>query len=338
MLVGALTGPIYDGGHLHWLLLPGSFLIVFGHMMLSLATEYYQALLAQAVCIGIGAGMLFVPAVAVISTYFNTKVAFAIGIAASGSSFGGIIYPIVLHKLIPQVGLPWAVRILGFMALATLIIPNCVMKMRVKPAKKRALVDLSAFREGPYMVYCIGSTIGFCGLYCFFFYIQYYAISTGATDENLGFYLLAILNTASIFGRVLPNLLADYSGPMNMIIPCAVLSGMLTLILIATHSVGGIVAESIFYGFFSGSFVSLPPTIIVYLSPNRGLIGTRMGMSFAMNAIGVLIGTPIAGAILGPGDNFNGVWTFGGVLIISGGLIILVARVLHVGPKLMVKA
>jgi hypothetical protein len=88
MLVGAITGPVYDAGYFRELLLCGSFFVVFGHMMLSLCTVYYQAILAQAFCIGIGTGLLFVPSVAILSTYFNTKLAFAIGIAASGSSLG----------------------------------------------------------------------------------------------------------------------------------------------------------------------------------------------------------------------------------------------------------
>jgi MFS family permease len=88
MIVGALTGPVYDAGYFHELILTGSFLVTFGHMMLSLCTKYYQVLLAQAFCIGIGTGCLFVPSVAILSTYFNTKLAFATGIAASGSSLG----------------------------------------------------------------------------------------------------------------------------------------------------------------------------------------------------------------------------------------------------------
>lgn len=57
-------------------------------MMLSLATKYWQVLLAQAFCIGIGTGGLFVPSVAILSTYFTTKIATAMGLAAAGSSIG----------------------------------------------------------------------------------------------------------------------------------------------------------------------------------------------------------------------------------------------------------
>lgn len=88
MLVGALTGPIYDAGYFRELLWGGSFFLVFGHMMLSLCTKYWQVLLAQAFCVGGGMGMLFVPGVAIISTYFSSKVAVATGLAATGSSLG----------------------------------------------------------------------------------------------------------------------------------------------------------------------------------------------------------------------------------------------------------
>jgi hypothetical protein len=88
MLVGAITGPVYDAGYFRELLWSGSFFVVFGHMMLSLCEKYWQVLLAQAFCIGGGAGLLFVPGVAIISTYFSTKLAFATGAAAVGSSLG----------------------------------------------------------------------------------------------------------------------------------------------------------------------------------------------------------------------------------------------------------
>lgn len=88
MLVGALTGPIYDAGYFRALLAVGSFGVVFGFMMLSLARTYWQVILAQGICVGLGAGCLFVPSVAILSTYFSTRIATAMGIAASGSSLG----------------------------------------------------------------------------------------------------------------------------------------------------------------------------------------------------------------------------------------------------------
>ncbi|KAG9931058.1 MFS general substrate transporter, partial [Aureobasidium melanogenum] len=123
LLMGFLSGPLFDRGYLRPLLVVGSFLVVFGFMMLSLCHTFWQVLLAQGFCIGIGSGLLFVPAVAILPTYFRTKLGLAVGLAACGSSMGGIIYPIVFYRLLDQIGFGWSVRVLGFLALATLLVP-----------------------------------------------------------------------------------------------------------------------------------------------------------------------------------------------------------------------
>ena len=147
LTVGLISGPIYDRGYLRTLNITGSFGVVFGLMMLSICKTYWQALLAQGFVVGIGAGCLFVPCVAVLPTYFSTKLGLAVGLAAAGSSLGGVIYPIVLYQLIDKLGFGWSVRVLAFIALGTLLIPIAVMKVRVKPPKAKALIDWSAFTD-----------------------------------------------------------------------------------------------------------------------------------------------------------------------------------------------
>ncbi|KAI4728739.1 MFS general substrate transporter [Aureobasidium sp. EXF-10728] len=336
MLVGALTGPIYDAGYFRALLSVGSFGVVFGFMMLSLATTYWQVILAQGICVGLGAGCLFVPSVAILSTYFSTRIATAMGIAAAGSSLGGVFYPIVFYRLEPRIGFPWATRVIGFIALGTLIVANSVMRVRVLPAARRAVFDLKAFTELPYLFFVLGGFLAFMGLYAPFFYVESYAITYNITSESLGFYTLAIINSASVFGRIVPNLIADRTGPLNMIIPCCVISGIIALCLIPVRSEAALIVECVLYGFFSGALVSLPPTVFVHLSPNRGLIGTRMGQGFSIISIGLLLGTPICGWIL-DGSGFAEVWIFAGVLIIAGGSLMFMSRFFKAGIKLVQK-
>ena len=98
LLVGIATGPIYDAGHFQILIRLGSFLTVFGLMMTSISTEYYQVMLAQGICVGLGSGCLFVPSFAIIPQYFSSRKALATGIAASGSSLGlYFLFQMVLH-------------------------------------------------------------------------------------------------------------------------------------------------------------------------------------------------------------------------------------------------
>ena len=88
LIIGVATGPIYDAGYFRTLVAVGSFLVVFGMMMTSICKDYWQVMLAQGLCVGFGSGCLFIPSVAIVSTYFTTKKSFATGIAASGSSLG----------------------------------------------------------------------------------------------------------------------------------------------------------------------------------------------------------------------------------------------------------
>ena len=91
LFVGALTGPIFDKGYFRSLLIVGSALVVLGMMMTSLATAYSHFMLAQGICVGIGSGCLFTPSIALLATYFTTKVGIAMGLSAMGSGIGRCI-------------------------------------------------------------------------------------------------------------------------------------------------------------------------------------------------------------------------------------------------------
>ena len=94
MFAGApIFGKIFDSYGSRFLLLFGTFFHVFGLMMTSLATQYYQLFLAQAVCSAIGASALFYAATNPIGTWFLKNRALAFGIISSGSSVGGVLLP-----------------------------------------------------------------------------------------------------------------------------------------------------------------------------------------------------------------------------------------------------
>ncbi|KAL4925291.1 major facilitator superfamily domain-containing protein [Aspergillus undulatus] len=342
LVVGFITGPIYDRGYLTPLLTVGSFGIVFGTMMLSLCKEYWQVLLAQGFCVGMGAGCLFVPCVSILPTYFSTKLGAALGLAVSGSSLGGVIYPIVLNRLIEPLGFGWAVRVIGFIALGTLLLPIAIMKQRVKPPKARALIDWTAFTDIQYMTLVIAGLIAFMGLFTLFFYISYVASARHLTSNDMAFYLVPILNAASCFGRTIPNAMADKLGPFNLIAPCCMMVGILILCLITVTNQAGMIVIAVFSGFFSGALIGLPPLCFVALTEDKSKIGTRIGMGFGMMAFGVLAGGPGAGDILGGGDNspmnWNCVWIFGGVSTLAASAILAGLRFVRVGFKFKAKA
>ena len=58
---GPVAGRVVDNYGPRWPILAGSFLHIFGLMMTSISTKYYQIFLSQAVCSAIGCSFLFYP-------------------------------------------------------------------------------------------------------------------------------------------------------------------------------------------------------------------------------------------------------------------------------------
>lgn len=141
MFGAALTGTLYDSGYFRQMLYAGSFLMVFGLMMTSLAHEYWQFILAQSICAGSGMGLVALGALATTGTWFVKRRGLAVGIGSTGASVGGIVLPIALRHLIPQIGFPWAVRTMAFIVAAVLILPLVVSRQRLRPNKRNTLLD-----------------------------------------------------------------------------------------------------------------------------------------------------------------------------------------------------
>ncbi|KAJ0420806.1 major facilitator superfamily domain-containing protein [Aspergillus carlsbadensis] len=325
LVVGFITGPIYDRGFLRPLLILSSFGIV---------------LLSQGFYISIKARCLFVPYISILLTYFSLRLGAAIRLATLGSSLGGIIYPIILKYLLEPLSFGWAVRVIGFRALGTLLLLIVVMKQRVKPPKARALIDATVFTDIPFMTLVLAGFLAFMGLFTIFFYILYVASARQLTSPDMAFYIVPILNAASCFGRTIPNTIANKLGPFNIIAPCCLMVGILILCMMTVVNKASLIVIAVLVGFFSGALIGLPPLCFIALTKDKSKIGTRIGMGFGMMAFGVLAGGPGSGDILGGAGelNWNGLWAFGGVSTLVGSLILAGLRLTKFGFGLRVKA
>ena len=336
LFVGVLTGPLIDGGYTGHVLALGTFLSAFGLFMTSLCHTYWQFMLAQGVVIGVGSGCLFLPSVALVPQWFEPRRRnIVLGIVATGSSFGGVIFPVTFHYLVPQVGFGWAVRVIAFIGLATNLPSLAVLRARLVPPTRRAIVDLSMFKEMVYLLFCLSSFVCFLGLYGPIFYISPYATQK-TIPATVAFYLVPILMLGSGPGRVVPNLIADKIGSLNVFIPAAFISSLLAFCWIGISSVGGLVVFAALYGMSSGAVVSILPPAVVAIASDMKNMGTRMGMAFAVGSVGLLIGNPIAGALL-KNKSYMGLQAFCASSLLGCTVLLVWARFVKVGWKLFVK-
>ncbi|KZT01355.1 monocarboxylate permease [Laetiporus sulphureus 93-53] len=325
---GPIVGRIYDAYGTRVLIPLGSVIIVFSLMMVSLVQpdKPYQLFLAQGILFGLGLACIFNPALAVAGHWFKRKRAYAIGVIASGSSIGGVFFPIMLQRLIPSVGFPWAVRAMAFVCLGCLTIATLTIRTRLPPSRNitlRGLVDLEGFRDWKYVCASIGAFLVFYAVFTPYFYIQIYANMQGVPN-SLAIYLLPIINAFGTPSRIIPGIMADKWGCLNVLVPSTLIASIFTLALwLPARSAASITAYAAMYGLFTGAFVTLLPAYIYTISPIE-VYGARLGSMYLLVGIANLVGTPTAGAFLSTVDQsgFNGLIIFTGVLMAAGSLIL----------------
>ncbi|KAJ5947533.1 MFS general substrate transporter [Penicillium verhagenii] len=333
LFIGAITGPLYDYGYFRHLLAAGTFLIVFGMMMVSICTEFSHFVLAQGIVVGLGAGCLFIPSVAVLPLYFRSHLAFSIGVAGSGSGVGGIVYSITFQQLQTTIGFGWASRIVGFISLATLVFPLLFMRVKSatpdQPRKVRKLFDSTTLTETPFCLFLAWGFFGFVGVYMPLYYVGSYALEKEMSSPAVG-YLIPILNAGSVLGRIVPNYAADKTGPINMFIPTCFGLAVLSFAWIGISNTPGLIVFVVLYGVFIGTYMTLPFSAVIKLSPHLGVTGVRMGMLCVICSFGVLVGAPVGGAVLHKGG-WVGLQSFGGAMLIISTIFILATRIAKVG-------
>jgi len=320
--MGLPTGRLFDAGYFRHLMVAGTVIMV-GCLFAQSAAQYdqyYQVFLSQAVGQGIGGGLLYLPAISIVSHYFQKRRALAIGIVQSGSSTGGVVFPILLNNLFVKVGYVWAVRITGFIMLGLLTMANILASPRLAPKKGQPKPALRRFfTDPPYISAVLGMFCVWWGLFYPFFYIQLFASSHGLSD-SYAFYTIAIINAGSMLGRTLPNFFADKTGIMPLLVPSTAVSAVLLLILIACTNMAGVTIFCVLFGLFSGAFISLMAPMFAVMSDHVFEIGIRFGFAIFIMAFAGLTGTPITGALVGNAPPYT--WykpcVFAGVSMLGG--------------------
>ncbi|CZS94982.1 related to monocarboxylate transporter [Rhynchosporium graminicola] len=325
-----IGGPLFDryGSKIIWPAILGYILAM---MMTSLCTSLYQFLLAQGILGGISLGLSMAPAMAATGQYFDKKRGAAMGLAIGGSSIGGVLFPIILSKMLNSSSLSfgWTVRILGFIMIALMIPAGAAIRPRLPPRKNKFFLP-EAFKDPQYSLLIASTFLMMIGMFMPFFYLPTFAVAHGMNTQLAG-NLLAILNAASFFGRVIPGVLGDKLGRLNALCAAGLSTGILVLCMQILDSNASFIVFAVLYGFCSGAIISGMAVCLAQITPDPRNLGTYMGMGMAVIAIAALIGPPIDGALVDKYHSFDQVATFSGVLVLAGGFGVVLVK--HFNPK-----
>ncbi|EAU32848.1 predicted protein [Aspergillus terreus NIH2624] len=217
-----------------------------------------------------------------VGQWFVRRRGLAAGIATSGSSLGGVIFPIFLNRTMQEVGFFGAVRYAALL-IGILLAVACVLVRARLPRRKWsgdvAWIDMRLFKQTPFAIYTVGSFLTMWGLWAPFDYLSSMAINAGFSP-SLALYLISIMNASSIAGRILPPHIGDRIGHFNVLTICAMGTGvsMLCLWLPFNYhpSHAGIIVFALVYGFVSGTVVSILMPCVAKIG-DLNTLGQRFG-------------------------------------------------------------
>jgi MFS family permease len=335
MTIAVIIGPLFDMGYCRALVTAGAVFEIVGFMLTSISTTYWQILLAQGVCVGLGTCCLSIPSMAIVPLYFFKRRALAMATATVGSGLGSALYPLIFRRLLRQVGFGWTMRTMGFLSFAMCLFALAVLRPRKSPEKPawktggfswRWFIDLSAFKEPSYIIYSVAIFFNNLAFFIPSYHLQSYAFANGMRGVELASYLLTIMNAASIPGRIIPSYVADKVGSLDTYVVVCTLSSATIFYWISVSSTTGNVAFAVMWGLFSGGAVALANVVLTGITPDLTRLGTRLGMVSIIKGVGSLIGPPTSGAILGGTSKYLGVQLFSAIGMMLTAVLMLALR------------
>jgi MFS family permease len=338
---GIQIGPIFDAKGPRWLVFAGSVLLMGTYLLLGVCSKYWHFLIVFGVMGGLGTSLVFTPSVAAVGHYFLRKRGQCTGLACVGGSLGGIVYPLSLQALFPQIGWAWSTRVLALINLILLIVANLCIKSRLPPkkaTKESILPDFRIFRDPIFALTTMGVFFVEWGLFVPLSYLTSYAIREGV-NPTFAYQLIAVLNVGSCLGRYFPGLIADKLGYFNAM--CATIFlcfvSILGLWLPAGGHVALIIVFALIFGFASGTGISLTPVCVGQLCKIENY-GRYYATCYTVVSFGSLTGIPIAGQLVSTcGGAYWGLIVFTGCSYGASLSLFIAARIMGGGLTLKKK-
>ncbi|GAQ03743.1 hypothetical protein ALT_1064 [Aspergillus lentulus] len=207
---------------------------------------------------------------------------------STGSSIGGVVFPIMVNRLTKSVWYAWTMLIGTFVILGLLGVANLTVRTRGTRTGR------TMSRES--LVRPFGE-----------------AVNAGMSAA-MAQYFVAILNAGRLLGRLSAGVCSDRVGAYNTLVCVVFLAGVLVMGLwIPAAGNAAIIVFAVVFGFTTGTYVSLAPVLMVAISPLEE-IGYRTGLLFLFASVGGLTTSPSGGAIL---QRDGGSYT--GMKVSSGG-------------------
>ncbi len=293
--------------------LAGAVIMTLGLVGASMAPTLTLLYLAYGAGVGIGGGMIYVPAVGLVQRWFKTRRGLASGLAVCGTGVGTLLFPPLAMALADGLGWRGAHLVLAGCALvicgsASLLLIYHPRDIGLAPdggpatgdagstAPLPGLTLTEAVRMRHFWLLYVASLLSSAGVFINYAHLVPYATDSGVTAQR-GIILVGIMGICSTFGRFLLGGLADRYGPRHMLtLMFAGLAVSMLWWLVAPPVFSALALYAALFGVLYGGYISLMPVLAMQYFGGRR-IATIIGALYTSWSFGALFGPTMAGAI-----------------------------------------
>ena len=305
--LGIVSGPAADRFGTRPVCLFGIVAMGLGLIYAGTATALWQVYLGFGAGVSLGMGCNFAPANAGLQRWVAKRRGLASGIASTGIGISILTMPAIIALMIEAQG--WRASMTG-LGLATLTIGGLAALLMGDPPRqprpvlpggsaRPAAFDLrrALLSRGFVMLY-LSSMFCCVGVFIPFVHLVAYAVDHGIGKQT-GVYLVAVIGTFSIVGRLVLTAASDWLGRRNTlaVMYAAMGAGLLLWYAAALGdgvSIPMLALFTVLFGLGYGGYVAMvAPIVAVYFGIER--IGSVLGIFMSSIAIGAAAGPWLMG-------------------------------------------
>ena len=247
--------------------------------------------------VGIGVGLVYVPAVGAVQPWFERNRAAASGIAVAGIGAGNFVVPLLAAWWIERYG--WRGAYVALMLFVLLLGGAAAVAIKEKTVfrKGEALPGLSlrqAMRTREFALLYLSLFFSCVGVFVPMVHLAPYAQDLGYSEAQ-GVALVSFIGLGSLLGRFTIGPFADRLGRRASLTAMYAGLGVLMLVWWAASAYWLLAAFAIGFGVCYGGAVALLPTIVMELYGARA-VSAIIGFLYTGAGLGTLLGPWLAGA------------------------------------------
>jgi MFS family permease len=245
--------------------------------------------------IGLGVGLVYVPAVGAVQPWFGANRAFASGLAVAGIGAGNIAGPLLAAGWIAQFG--WRGACLALSASILVVGGAAAFAIRQRPGTQRQSAGGSGVRTAmktPAFWLLYASLILSCvGTFVPMVHLGPFAQDAGLSAAQ-GVTLVSLIGLGSLLGRFTIGPFADRLGRQASLAAMYGGLGAMLLVWLAAQSYWLLALFAVVFGLCYGGYVALLPTLVMDRYGARSVSGI-IGFLYTGAGLGTLLGPWLAG-------------------------------------------